>query len=45
MEVDVIGKTKHTGRLTGVAIGRTGGVADQKLYATGSSTCVVMKVT
>ena len=45
MEVDVIGETDHAGRLTGVATGRILGVDDQKLYATGSTTCVVMKVT
>ena len=45
MEVDVIGETDHAGRLTGVATGRILGVDDQKLYATGSTTCAVMKVT
>ena len=45
MEVDVIGETNHTGRLTGVASGRILGVDDRKLYATGSTTCIVMKVT
>ena len=44
MEVDVVGETNHTGRLTGVASGRIVGVDDQKLYATGSTTCIVMKV-
>ena len=45
MEVDVIGETNHAGRLTGVATGRILGVDDQKLYATGSTTCIVMKDT
>ena len=45
MEVDVIGETDHAGRLTGVANGRILGLDDQKLYATGSTTCAVMKVT
>ena len=44
MEVDVIGETDHAGRSTGVASGRIVGVDDQKLYATGSTTCIVMKV-
>ena len=43
MEVDVIGETDHAGRSTGVANGRIVGVNDQKLYATGSTTCIVMK--
>ena len=44
MEVDAIGETDHAGRSTGVATGRILGVDDQKLYATGSTTCIIMKV-
>lgn len=40
--VDTIGITDHVGRSTGVAHGRIVGVADGKLYATGSTTCIVM---
>ncbi len=41
-EVDCIGVTDHTGRSTGVAHGEIRGVTDGKLYATGSTTCIVM---
>ena len=44
MEVDFIGETDHVGRSTGVATGRIVGVDNQKIYATGSATCIVMKV-
>lgn len=43
-EVDCIGITNHVGRSTGVAQGEIRGVADGKLYATGSTTCIVMKL-
>ena len=45
MEIDCIGETDHAGRSTGVASGEIRGVADGKLYATGSTTCLVMKGT
>ena len=44
MEVDVIGETDHVGRSTGVATGHIVGVDNQKIYATGSTTCIIMKV-
>jgi len=43
VEVDSIGVTDHAGRSTGVATGEIRGVADGKLYATGSTTCIIMK--
>ncbi|MCX7566501.1 PaaI family thioesterase [Sulfitobacter sp. F26169L] len=43
-EVDCIGVTDHVGRSTGVAHGEIRGVEDDKLYATGSTTCIVMKI-
>ena len=44
MTVDCIGETDHVGRSTGVAHGEIRGVADGKLYATGSATCLIMKL-
>lgn len=44
MTVDCIGVTDHVGRSTGVAHGEIRGVEDGKLYATGSTTCIVMKI-
>ena len=44
MEIDSIGTTDHVGRSTGVAHGEIRGVLDGKLYATGSTTCIVMKI-
>lgn len=40
--VDCIGETDHVGRSTGVASGRLVGVETGTLYATGSTTCLVM---
>tara|TARA_R110002020_G_scaffold67179_12_gene176593 strand:+ start:46003 stop:46485 length:483 start_codon:yes stop_codon:yes gene_type:complete len=45
MTVDCIGVTDHVGRSTGIAHGEIRGVEDGKLYATGSTTCIVMKIT
>ena len=45
MQIDCIGTTDHVGRSTGVAHGEIRGVEDGKLYATGSTTCIVMKIT
>ena len=45
MRIDCIGVTDHVGRSTGVAHGEIRGVDDGKLYATGSTTCIVMKIT
>lgn len=44
MQIDCAGYTDHVGRSTGVAHGEIRGVEDGKLYATGSTTCIVMKV-
>jgi len=40
--VDCIGQIDHVGRSTGIAHGEIRGVDDGKLYATGSTTCIVM---
>lgn len=42
MEIDAIGITDHVGRSTGIAHGEIRGVKDGKLYATGSTTCIVL---
>lgn len=42
MEIDCIGTVEHAGRSTGVASGEIRGVEDGKLYATGSTTCIVL---
>lgn len=39
--VDAIGTVSHSGRRTATAEGRIVGVEDGKLYATGSTTCLV----
>lgn len=44
MQVDCIGEIDHVGRSTGVAHAEIRGVEDGKLYATGSTTCIVMKI-
>ena len=44
MEVDIIGTATHAGRSTGVAWGKIIGTENEKLYATGSTTCMVIKV-
>ena len=41
-QIDCEGLTDHTGRSTGVAHGDIRGVKDGKLYATGSTTCIIM---
>ncbi len=43
-EIDAIGVIDHVGRKTGVAHGEIRGVEDGKLYATGSTTCLVMTI-
>lgn len=43
-EIEAVGLTQHVGRSTGVATGEIRGVSDGKLYATGSTTCIVMKL-
>ena len=44
MEIDCIGEADHVGRSTGVAHGEIRGCDDGKLYATGSTTCIVMQM-
>ena len=44
-EIEAIGEVEHAGRSTGVANGWIRGVEDGKLYATGSTTCIIMKIT
>ncbi|WP_299150274.1 PaaI family thioesterase [uncultured Tateyamaria sp.] len=45
MEIDCVGVIDHAGRSTGVASGEIRGVEDGKLYATGSTTCIIMELT
>ena len=44
MEVEAIGVAQHAGRSTGIANGEIRGAEDGKLYATGSTTCIIMKM-
>ncbi|WP_264210124.1 PaaI family thioesterase [Leisingera thetidis] len=41
--IDCTGTVDHAGRSTGVAHGELRGAGDGRLYATGSTTCIVMK--
>ncbi len=43
-EITATGWIDHAGRTTGVASGEIRGVIDGKLYATGSTTCLIMKI-
>lgn len=43
--IDCIGTVDHSGRSTGVAHGQIVGAEDGKLYATGSTTCIIMQMT
>lgn len=43
-EMRAIGRARHVGRRTGVAEGEIVGVEDGKLYATGSTTCIVIEM-
>lgn len=43
-EIECVGETDHVGRSTGVARAEIRGVEDGRLYATGSTTCIVMKL-
>jgi len=45
MEIIADGRVDHAGRSTGVASGEIRGAEDGKLYATGSTTCLIMKIT
>lgn len=42
--IDCVGTISHAGRSTGVATGEIRGTEDGKLYATGSTTCIIMKI-
>lgn len=42
MVIDCIGVVDHSGRSTGIAHGEIRGVEDGKLYATGTTTCIIM---
>ncbi|MEL6586913.1 MAG: PaaI family thioesterase [Pseudomonadota bacterium] len=42
-EIEAVGTVSHAGRSTGVAEGVIRGAADGKLYATGSTTCLIME--
>lgn len=44
VEIEAIGTVQHSGRSTGVANGEIRGVEDGRLYATGSATCIIMKM-
>lgn len=41
-EVEALGTVSHAGRSTGVASGEIRRLADGRLYATGSTTCMIM---
>ena len=43
-QIDCFGTIDHVGRSTGVSHGEIRGVEDGRLYATGSTTCIVMKL-
>lgn len=43
MTIDAIGVIDHVGRSTGVSHGEIRGVEDGRLYATGSTTCIVLQ--
>lgn len=42
LEINAFGITDHAGRSTGISHGEIRGVEDGKLYATGSTTCIIM---
>ncbi len=42
-EIEARGVVQHAGRTTGVSWGEIRGVENGKLYATGSTTCIIMK--
>jgi uncharacterized protein (TIGR00369 family) len=42
-EIEALGTIQHAGRTTGVADGTIRGVADGRLYATGSTTCLILE--
>lgn len=42
--IDCTGVVDHAGRSTGVAHGEIRGTEDGRLFATGSTTCIIMKL-
>lgn len=44
MEIECTGLVDHAGRSTGVATGQIRGIKDGRLYATGSTTCIIMQI-
>jgi uncharacterized protein (TIGR00369 family) len=44
VEIDAIGLVTHSGRSTGTADGKIIGTKDKILYATGSTTCLIMQL-
>lgn len=42
-EVLAIGRVQHAGRSTAVAVGEIRGAQDNRLYATGSTTCIILR--
>lgn len=42
MAIECVGEVDHSGRSTGIAHGEIRGIDDGKLYATGSTTCIIM---
>lgn len=44
MQIECIGTVDHSGRSTGVASGKIVGVEDGKIYAAGSTTCIIMQI-
>lgn len=44
MLIECVGVVDHSGRSTGIAHGEIRGVEDGKLYATGTTTCIIMKI-
>lgn len=43
MQIEAEGQVDHAGRTTGVAYGEIRGLEDGKLYANGTTTCLIMK--
>ncbi|NSX54243.1 PaaI family thioesterase [Parasulfitobacter algicola] len=43
-EIEATGVVSHAGRSTGIATGEIRGISDGTLYATGSTTCIIMKI-
>jgi uncharacterized protein (TIGR00369 family) len=43
LELEAVGRLQHGGARTGVSVGEVRGVEDGKLYATGSTTCIILE--